>query len=124
MNPDPIEALIYQAAETNTEVAYQAVFAAATGREFFLRIAFNNPENPRQPSMSTAMIGDQTYVQVYTSRTHPTVKASPGGIQWEEALRMTLRAPHLSGLMLQGATSWIALDRNKVLFVLGSSQST
>jgi len=55
---------------------------------------------------------------VATQSTHPSLRQSYVGIQWVDVLQLSLKLDNNFGVLLQGETSWVMFDEQRVRHIL------
>jgi len=61
----------------------------------------------------------QLLVPSATSPEHPIVQGSYVGINWFDCLEMVLKIPEAWGVLLQGKTSYVGFDKERIRYILG-----
>lgn len=129
-----IEHLIYDIAEHQRDADFHLLYKLMVGREVF--VAINEASLPAsieigvpyttqasdRIEMNTASIPNHgAWSSAATLASHPALGGSYVGMQWFEFLAMTQKVQKLRGAVLQGKTSWIAFDKERIAYVLAKT---
>lgn len=130
-DPRNLEQLIFEIAEHRRDEDFHLLYELMIGREVFIGIDLASlPESIAPGVRYTTQATDRVKVKLVTipdhgewssaatQASHPSLVGGYAGMQWIEFLEMTLKVPHLQGAMLQGATSWIAFDKERIGYIL------
>jgi hypothetical protein len=131
-----IEQLIFDIAEHQRDADFHLLYKLMAGREVFVGInktslpASITPGVPykTQPSdrleMKTVSIPNHgAWSSAATLATHPSLGNSYVGMQWLDFLEMTQKVPELRGAALQGRTSWVAFDKERIAYILARTDA-
>ncbi|WOB06888.1 hypothetical protein [Piscinibacter gummiphilus] len=129
-----IEQLIFDIAEHQREADFHLLYKLMAGREVFVginRASLPTSIEPGVPyttqasdrlEMKTVSIPNHgAWSSAATLASHPLLAGSYVGMQWFDFLRMTRKVPELRGAALQGKTSWVAFDKERIAYVLAQS---
>jgi hypothetical protein len=134
--PDPrdLEQLIFDIAEHQRDADFHLLYERMVGREVFMPIdrsslpasiepgvSYTTTASDRIMMKSVPMPNHGQWATAATLASHSSLAASYVGIQWINFLKMTLQVPELQGALLQGRTSWVGFDRERISYVLARS---
>ena len=135
MQLPPTEALLTQAAISNTREDSDNLFKELRGQEVFFGVNLEKKADPRsgrerEVAVSSPLLrlsSGQNAFMIYTSKEDPRLKKPFGGARWERALRMLMDMTDADGLILSSPNrSSIAVDKQnarRVLDLLGESEA-
>lgn len=126
-----IEQVIFDVAEYNKDEDYHRLYELLIDRALFLPV---DPESiPKGHEPGSRIVTDpsmqirvryvqgpngETLVPCATLETAPMVRAGYIGMDWFEYLEMVLRVPSASGALIQGKTSWVGFDQERIQYIL------
>jgi hypothetical protein len=135
-DPRNIEQLIYDIAEHQRDADFHLIYKLMVGQEVFVainRASLPTSVEPGVPyttqasdrlEMKTLSIPNHgTWSSAATFDSHPSLAGSYVGMQWLEFLKMTQKVPELRGAALQGKTSWVAFDKERIAYVLANTDA-
>ena len=135
-DPRSIEQLIYDIAEHQRDADFRLLYKLMVGREVFVainRASLPTSVEPGVPyttqasdrlEMKTISIPNHgSWSSAATLDSHASLAGPYVGMQWFEFLTMTQKVPELRGAALQGKTSWIALDKERIAHVLANTDA-
>lgn len=127
-----IEQVIFDVAEHNKEEDYSRLYELMVGRDLFLPV---DPESlPKDYELGSKIVTDptmqirvrnvqgpngDTFVPSATTESSPMVQEGYIGMQWFDYLEMVLEIPSVSGVLIQGQTSWVGFDKERIKVILG-----
>lgn len=133
-DPRDIEQVIFDIAEHHRDVDFHLLYKMMAGRDIFVGINQESLPTSIEPGVryitqasdriamkfiSIPNHGD--WSSAATLRTHPSLAGSYVEMEWLEFLKMTLKLPALQGAALQGKTSWLAFDKERIAYILSKS---
>jgi hypothetical protein len=126
-----VEQLIFDIAEYKRDEDFHLLYELMIGREVFIGIDPASLPGSLQPGIPyTTQVADQLKMKFITipdhgdwssaatSASHSALVAGYAGMQWFAFLEMTLNVPQLQGAVLQGQSSWIAFDKERIRYIL------
>lgn len=132
--PHDIEQVIFDIAEHQRNTDYHLLYKLMVDREVFIGIhqallpALVEPGVPytthgsdRVEMKTISIPNDGAWSSAATLASHSSIAGAYVGMQWLEFLKMTQRIPELRGAVLQGKSSWVALDKERIAYVLAKT---
>ena len=130
--PRDLERVIYDIAEKQEEADFQALYQLLRDRQVFVPVDLSTVPSGLQPGQSyTTTSADRLIMRTVagpngkplacaaTIQDCPLLKGSYVGMPWLGFLQMVNRLDtSIDGALLQGATSWVAFDREHVKYIL------
>jgi hypothetical protein len=126
-----LEQLIYDIAEFQRDTDFQRLYSDMVKREVFLPVVpgtlppsmpsgiryVTGPDDQIPIRIATAP-DKRPLVMVATQSTHPSLRQSYVGIQWVDVMQLSLKLENNFGILLQGKTSWVTFDEQRIRHVL------
>ena len=133
-DPRDIEQLIFDIAEHQRDADFHLLYKLMAGREVFVGINRASLPTSIEPGIpDTTQASDRLEMKTVsipnhgawssaaTLPSHSSLAGSYVGMQWLDFLKMTQKVPELRGAALQGKTSWVAFDKERIAYVLAES---
>jgi hypothetical protein len=134
--PQDLEQLLFNLAEHKKEEDYQLLFQLMAAAEVFVPADLKSmPANAKPGQPYKTQPGDNVAVKTVqvpglgscvagsTTQSSPLVAGGYVGMTWLGLLEMALKIEACRGVLLQGQTSWIALDRQRVEYALSLTKT-
>ncbi len=128
-----IEQVIFDVAEHNKDEDYHRLYELLVGRELFLPV---DPESlPANYEPGSKIVTDssmqirvrnvqgpngETLVPSATLEECPMVQGGYIGMDWFEYLQTVLKIPSVAGVLIQGKTSWVGFDKQRIQYILST----
>jgi len=135
--PDPrdLEQLIFDVAEHQSDKDFHLLYKVMANRHVFVPADTNTiPADAAPGEKYTTKFGDRVsmryvtgpnnllLVPAATQESAPILKDGYLGMDWFDFLRMVLKLDQtFYGALLQGKTSWVAFDRERIRYILAKS---
>ncbi len=126
-----IEQVIFDVAEFNRESDFDMLYALLKERHLFLpavRDTIPAAATPGQPYQTTAndrltlknVAGPDGRALVFaaTTQSSPLLASGFVGMDWQDILEMALKLEDVHGVLVQGKTSWVAFDKQRIRRIL------
>lgn len=126
-----LENLIYDIAEYGRNEDFHKLYEMLDGRELYLPV---DPSSlPKNIEPGSKIVTDSTsqvrfknvvspsgdlLVPVATNNQHPLVSNGYVGMEWFSVLNMTLKIPEAWGILVQGQTSYVGFDKERINYIL------
>ena len=133
-NEDPrdVEQVIYDVAESNKDEDFHRLYELLIDKELYIPIDPASLPKDTLPGSkivtdSSSQIrvktvqgpGGQFLVPSSTSTEHQIVQSGYVGMKWFDYLEMVLKIPEAWGALLQGKTSYVGFDKERIKYILG-----
>ncbi|WP_143226744.1 hypothetical protein [Acidovorax sp. 62] len=135
-DPHDLEQLIFDIAEHKRDSDFHHLYKMMVGRDVFAGIdptsipsfakpgiSYTTQASDRLVMKSVTIPSNGTWSSAATLPSHPSLKDGYVGMPWVDFLKMTLKLAELQGAMLQGKTSWIAFDKQRIAYVLSKADA-
>jgi hypothetical protein len=127
-----IEQVIFDVAENNKDEDYHRLYELLVGKELYMPVdPASLPQDVAPGSKITTDASNQIRIKnvqgpngqflipASTSSEHQIVQGGHVGINWLEYLEMVLKVPGTWGALLQGKTSYVGFDKERIKYILG-----
>lgn len=131
-----IEQVIFDIAEHNREADFVLFYRLMSTREVYVPVERASLPSAAEAGLpyttqaadelkvKTASIPDNgDWIPAATQASHPVLEGSCVGMRWLEFLKTAREGAGVRGALIQGQTSWIALDKEHISHILGYSQN-
>ncbi len=131
VDPRDIEQVIYDVAESNKDEDFHRLYELLLDKELYIPIDTDSlPKNAVSGSKIVTDASNQIKVKNVigpdgqlmipssTLREAPLVQGGYVGIEWFEYLEMVLKVPEAWGALLQGKTSYVGFDKERINYIL------
>jgi hypothetical protein len=128
-----LEQVIFDIAEHNQDKDYFRMYELLKDRELYLPADPNSlPEDfvpgSRLVTDSSHQIrisnakgpNGELLIPAVTTESHPTLQGGYIGMRWSDFLEMVLKIPEAWGALIQGETSYVGFDRERIKYILES----
>ncbi|PTY35802.1 hypothetical protein BGP77_00270 [Saccharospirillum sp. MSK14-1] len=126
-----IEELIFDIAEHNKEEDHHRLYDLLSGRELFLPVVPESLPANYVPGSKVIVNSSmrirvrnvqgpngEVFIPGSTQEDCPMIQDGYIGMGWFEYLKMALRTPSVSGVLIQGEKSWVGLDKLRIQYIL------
>ncbi len=122
-----IEALLNDLSEDNSIENYRKLYETLADRKVYMPLNENSlPTNTtitvnksdQAKAKTVLFFNNKPCLVVTTSDNSPVIEEYYAIIYWIEALEMVLRIDELYGILIQGNTSWVAFDIERIIYIL------
>lgn len=124
MNDRNLDLLIDAAANSRSDIDYQAFFKAAQKKEIFFNLSNLEKPNTNEIKIPTVSVGNNLNAVVFfTSSNDKRLGKKYAGIVWEKGLEMASKIPETNGIVIQSASdAWIAITKEKIEEILSQQK--
>ncbi len=129
-----LEQVIFDVAEHQRDSDFHLLYALLSGREVYVPVVnaslpvsaapgvpFVTRASDRVAFRTVSLPKIGVWAPAATLSSHPMLSSSYVGMQWLEFLRMTGKVAEVRGAALQGKSSWVALDKQRIAYVLSKA---
>jgi hypothetical protein len=131
-----LEQVIFDIAEHNREADLHLFYRLMSTREVYLPVDEASLPTASEPGVpyttqdtdevkvyTVSIPNNGSWIAAATQTSHPLLAGGCLRMTWLGFLKMALEGAEVRGALIQGKTSWIALDKERITYVLSYSQN-